>query len=353
MQAVSPQKIAVLNSLINKADVISIVTHIHPDGDALGSGLAFKHYLEQKRGKKVLFWHEDNYSRTLDFLYTPSEKEYLESLRSDERRYRKALQSADLLLCVDCSGMGRTGEMQRLFAGTKMPKVLVDHHLNPDVDAFDLCFSETEISSASELCLQILKEMPGIEGQADRLPARCLLAIMAGITTDTNNFANSVFPSTLQAVSELLAAGVDRDSMLEHIYNEYPEGRVRLIGHLLDNCLTITPQGVAYMVITKKILRKFQLDEGDTQGIVNMPLAIKNVKMSVLLREEIRQFRVSLRSKKGISANRFAMEYFHGGGHENAAGGKLLIPKDIVFRFRAPAYIEKCAKAFFEKEGDK
>lgn len=352
MQAVTPQKIAALNSLIDKADVISIVTHIHPDGDALGSGLAFKHYLEQLRGKKVLFWHEDNYSRTLGFLFTEAEKELTESFRSDERRFRKALQGADLLLCVDCNGMGRTGDMQRLFAGTRMPKVLIDHHLNPDAGSFDLCFSETEISSASELCLQILKAMPGIDGQTAKLPARCLMAIMAGITTDTNNFANSVFPTTLQAVSELLAAGVNRDEMLEHIYNEYPEGRIRLIGHLLDNGLTITPQGVSYMIITKKLLRKFQLEEGDTQGIVNLPLAIKNVKMSALLREESGQFRVSLRSKKGFSANRFAMEYFHGGGHENAAGGKLLIPKDIIFKRRAGAYIEKCAKAFFEKETD-
>ena len=350
MQAVTSQKTAILNSLIDKADVVSIVTHVHPDGDALGSGLAFKLYLEQVRRKTVFFWYEDNYSHGLDFLFTPSEAEYLDSLRKDDRKYRKALQNADLLICVDCSGLSRTGDIQKLFQGTKMPKVLIDHHLSPDADAFDLCFSETEISSASELCLQVLKSLPDIDGDTSKLPLRCLTALLTGITTDTNNFANSVFPSTLTAVSELMACGVDRDRVIEHVYNEYPEGRIRLIGHLLDKGLTITPEGVAYMVLSRKLLRKFQIEESDTQGIVNMPLAIKNVRMSILLREEFRQFRVSLRSKKGTSANRFAVDYFHGGGHENAAGGKLLIPRDIVFRAKAASYIEKSAKAFFEKE---
>ncbi len=350
MHSLTPQKIAVFNSLIDKADVVSIVTHVHPDGDAMGSGLAFKHYLEQVRRKKVFFWFEDNYSHGLDFLFTAGETEYIQSLRQDERKYRKAMQNADLLLCVDCSGMSRTGDIQKIFQGTKMPKVLIDHHLSPDAGSFDLCFSETEISSACELCLQVLKAMPDIDGDTAKLPMRCLTALLTGITTDTNNFANSVFPSTLTAVSELLACGVDRDKVLEHVYNEYPEGRLRLIGHLLDKGLTITPEGVAYMVLTRKMLRKFQIEEGDTQGIVNLPLAIKNVRVSILLREEIRQFRVSLRSKKGTSANRFAVEYFHGGGHENAAGGKLLIPRDIVFKGKASSYIEKSARAFFEKE---
>ena len=224
--------------------------------------------------------------------------------------------------------------------------MLIDHHLNPEKEAFDLCFSETDISSASEYVFHLLKAMPEIDGDVGRLPARCLTAILTGITTDTNNFANSVYPSTLAAVAELMAAGVDRDAIMEQVYNQYPEGRVRLIGHLLGENLTITPEGGAYMIITRKMLRKFQVEEGDTQGIVNMPLAIKDVKMSILLREEARQFRVSIRSKKGVSANQMAKEYFHGGGHENAAGGKLLCQRDILAKFRAGAFLKRSLKAF-------
>ena len=346
MQAISAQKISTLNSLIDNADVISIVTHTHPDGDALGSGLAVKLYLEQLRGKKVFFCYEDNYSRSLNFLFTPSEKENEEYLKSDEKQYRKALHSSELIICIDCNSFNRTEQFQKIFAGSKAPKILVDHHLNPETESFDLCFSEIEISSASELAFYLLKAMPDVNGDLGKLPPRCLTALLTGITTDTNNFANSVFPSTLTAVSELMAAGVDREAIIEHVYNEYPEGRIRLIGHLLSENLTITPEGGAYMILTRKMLRKYQIEEGDTQGIVNLPLAIKDVKMSILLREEARHFRVSIRSKEGVSANQMAKDYFHGGGHEKAAGGKLFCQRDILAKFRAGAYLKRSIKAF-------
>ena len=346
MQALSAQKISTLNSLIDSADVISVVTHTHPDGDALGSGLAVKIYLEQVRGKKVFFCHEDNYSSSLRFLFTNADLENEAFLKSEDKQYRKAMQSSELIFCVDCNSFARAEKFQKIFSGSKAPKILIDHHLNPETDAFDLCFSEIEISSASELVFHLLKSMPDIDGDLSKLPARCLTAIMTGITTDTNNFANSVFPSTLTAVSELMAAGVNRDAVLEHVYNEYPEGRIRLIGQLLSEKLIITPEGGAYMILTKKMLRKYHLEEGDTQGIVNMPLAIKDVKLSILLREESRHFRVSLRSKEGVSANQMAKEYFHGGGHEKAAGGKLFCQRDILAKFRAGAYLKRSIKAF-------
>ena len=346
MQALSAQKISTLNSLIDNADMVSIVTHTHPDGDALGSGLAVKLYLEQVRGKKVIFCHEDNYSRSLNFLFTSAELENEAFLKSEDKQFRKALQGSDLIFCVDCNSFSRTEKFQKIFSGSKAPKVLIDHHLNPETESFDLCFSEIDISSASELVFHVLKAMPDIDGNLGKLPPRCLTAILTGITTDTNNFANSVYPSTLAAVAELIAAGVDRDAILEHVYNEYPEGRIRLIGQLLSEKLTITPEGGAYMILTRKMLRKYQLEEGDTQGIVNLPLAIKDVKLSILLREESHHFRVSLRSKEGVSANQMAKDYFHGGGHEKAAGGKLFCQRDIIAKFRAGAYLRRSIKAF-------
>ena len=115
MQALSAQLISTLNSLIDNADVISVVTHTHPDGDALGSGLAVKIYLEQIRGKKVFFCHENNYSRSLNFLFTSADKENEAFLQSDERQYRKALQSSDLIFCVDCNSFSRTEKFQKIF----------------------------------------------------------------------------------------------------------------------------------------------------------------------------------------------------------------------------------------------
>lgn len=350
MQEVTTEKTGILDAFIGNSEVIAIVSHTHPDGDAIGSCLAFKTYLENVRHKTVRLFLEDNYSSTLSFLLSPYELDEISQWKSDSKNVKKALQDVNMVICLDCNGLSRTAGFEKPIRALKVPKVLIDHHLSPVTEEFDLCFSGTGISSASELAYQILKTMPDIEGDVSKLPDKCLRAILTGITTDTNNFANSVFPSTLESVSELLASGVDRDAVLTHIYNEYPEGRLRLIGYLLDKSLTITPEGVAYMILTKKMMKHFGISEGDTEGIVNMPLSIKNVKMSIFLKEDIRHFRVSLRSKKGISANRMAIQYFHGGGHEQAAGGKLNFPKDILVKWRAASYIEKCAKAFFENE---
>ena len=193
----------------------------------------------------------------------------------------------------------------------------------------DLCcigFSETEISSASELLYQILMSTPQVSEDAKKLPLSTATSLMTGMTTDTNNFANSVYPSTLIMASTLLAAGVDRDYILSQLYNQHSENRLRLMGHMMKELLTITEDGAAYMILDLKTQHKYGIKEGDTEGFVNMPLSIANVRISLLLKEDTDRIRVSIRSKKGTSANRCARMHFNGGGHENAAGGRLDIP---------------------------
>jgi phosphoesterase RecJ-like protein len=171
-------------------------------------------------------------------------------------------------------------------------------------------------------------------------------ALLAGMTTDTNNFANSVFPSTLQMASELLALGVDRDALLVQLYQSYRENRVRLMGYMQSEQLHILPNGTAYMILTRDIQQRFGLLDGESEGLVNVPLSIGPVKLSVLLKEDVGHFRVSVRSKKGTSAQQLALRHFHGGGHENAAGGKLFIGQDIACPEEASAYIEQVLKDF-------
>ena len=182
---------------------------------------------------------------------------------------------------------------------------MIDHHLNPDRASFELVFSETEVSSASELLYQVLLALPGV-GSAERLPLDVLTPLMAGMTTDTNNFANSVFPGTLRMASELIAAGVDRDRILSDLYNNYRENRLRLMGYLLSDNLVITPEGAAVMILDKETQERFGFRQGESEGFVNIPLAVSDVKISLFLTEEDGKFRVSIRSKRGISANKLA-----------------------------------------------
>ena len=152
--------------------------------------------------------------------------------------------------------------------------------------------------------------------------------------------------------SGLLAAGVDRDGILQKLFNEYRENRLRIMGWLLYENMRITDAGVAYMIITSDTAERFGIREGETEGFVNMPLAIGRVKMSILLKIDGNgYFRVSVRSKKGYSSNLCATRYFHGGGHENASGGRLFFPQDIPSPDEAAGYVERVTGELFKEEG--
>ena len=167
------------------------------------------------------------------------------------------------------------------------------------------------------------------------------------MTTDTNNFSNSVFPSTFEMASRLIEAGVDRGAILVSLYNNYRENRLRLMGFLMSEKLTITPRGVAFIILDKETQDRFDFKRGESEGFVNMPLSVAEVRMSIFLTQEDDIFKVSIRSKKGVSANDCAARYFNGGGHEQAAGGKLTAGKDLASLKDAEAYILKVTNEFF------
>ena len=342
------ERVPELDGMIEKARVVTIITHTHPDGDAIGSGLAMKHYLRKCRGKDACLVVPDPVPDTLAFLIADEpEGEILTHSRTPLQASRQVADS-DLILCQDFNAFSRTAGLETALRTSPVPKILIDHHLNPDFNAFQLAFSTPDISSTSEYVYWILKEMPDIGGEASRLPAAARKHLLAGMTTDTNNFANSVFPSTLKMASELLDAGEDRDTLLAELYNNYRENRIRVMGYLLYEKLKITPEGAAYMILTKEDQDRFDLRDGESEGFVNMPLEIDRVCLSLFLKEEEGHFRVSLRSKKGVSANDCAMACFHGGGHELAAGGKLYFPEDVPAPSSAEAYILKVIKRFFK-----
>ncbi|MBQ6254583.1 MAG: bifunctional oligoribonuclease/PAP phosphatase NrnA [Bacteroidales bacterium] len=343
-------KIKELSARIQVAARVSVVVHTHPDGDALGSGMALVGYLGGSLGKDAVLVAPDSVPESLAFIPAGFPEGSLMVYGDDPERASGSLRESDLLFCLDCPDFSRTNPgMEAVLKSAKAPKVLVDHHLNPSSGSFDIVFSQTDISSTCELLFGILKRLPGVDGDLSRIPMSSLEALMTGMTTDTNNLANSVFPGTLEMASELIAAGVDRDRILDLVYNRYRENRLRLMGYLLHDIMRITPQGVAYMILDKEIQDRFDFRQGESEGFVNIPLAVSSVRMSVLLTEEDRWFRVSVRSKRGVSANRFAREHFHGGGHEMAAGGRLYFPEDIPSHGDAEAYILKVTEEFFRR----
>ena len=333
MIVLTEEKITDLKALLEASSRVAVLGHTHPDGDALGSTTALCLFLKELMGKDVACLFSDTPPENLQVLLAAGIPYFFYDQQPQEAV--QAIEQADLTILLDANAFNRTDALMHPLQQSSARKVLIDHHLNPDTPSFDLVFSTPDISSASELLYWILKALgwtPG-PGIGDSL--------LAGMTTDTNNFANSVYPSTLRMASELIEAGVDRDAILQKIYWSYRENRVRLMGYMQSKRLNILPGGAAYMVLTRRIQDRYELHEGESEGLVNVPLTIEKVRLSVLVKEDGQYWRVSIRSKKGTSAQNLAMRYFHGGGHENAAGGKIFPGQDYVRSEGIRSYLER------------
>lgn len=341
--------ISELEAALAKSTKPVIVTHMKPDGDAIGSSMAMYHYIKMlgKTAKVILNDRNPSY---LDFL-TENNDDIL-IFKEKPEGARGSIADSDLIICLDFNAFHRTDNLAPMLEASHADKILIDHHLSPERECFKIIFSETEVSSASELLYHILMMTSPVAGNAEALPPKTAQALMTGMTTDTNNFANSVYPSTLEMASALLAAKVDRDAILQNIYNHFGENRLRLKGHMLKDLMRITDDGVAYIVLDRRTQEEYQMSEGDTEGFVNEPLSIERVRMSIVAKEDNEKVRISIRSKKGTSANRCAVEHFNGGGHENASGGSLRLteingkPANVTSISEVGAYIEEHTHIF-------
>ena len=343
LYGIDTEAVGRLEALLRSGETVTVTAHTHPDGDALGSVSACVSYLRERRGKDAVAVLPDSPAATVRPI-VPAGVPLL-CFDTQPEACLARIAASDLVILLDGNGFSRTEGLQAAFDASTAPKVLVDHHVGPETDRFQVVFSTPDVSSASELLYYVLLELPDIGGDPSRLPADAARALLTGMTTDTNNFANSVYPGTFRMAADLIAAGVDRDAVLADLYNRYRENRVRVMGYLQYEAMRITPEGLAYIIATREIMDRFGVDEGETEGLVNIPLSIDRVKMSILLKENGGHFRVSIRSKKGWSARACATSHFHGGGHENASGGKLFWPGDIACREDASAYLEQVSKA--------
>ena len=333
-----------LNGLILASSRIVIFGHENPDGDSIGSAVGMYHYLAGK-GKHPHIVINSRLPEYFNFIIPAGSISYY---NEDKAQCDECINSADLLIFLDMNGTGRTGDVsaavEAVMKGENRPQcVLIDHHLNPQTALFDVVISDTEVSSACELLYHVLLKQPGVEGDVCNLPKECAEALLTGILTDTNNFANSVYPSTYLAVSQLQARGVDRDIIYNEVFRSYSEQRMRLMGHLLQDNMCCLVQGVAYFVLTIADKKKYGFVRGDSEGFVNLPLSIKGIRMTAFFTEEQGFIKVSLRSKGNVDVNDFSHKYCNGGGHKNASGGRLYIPVGDV-----PAYFESKVEEFFK-----
>jgi len=339
------ENITTLNHILSSADKLSVVVHTHPDGDAVGSGSAMVSYLRERHHKDAVLIVPDAIPSNLLFI---AKGQPVLDASEDPGKALGRIADSDLILVLDLNDLRRTEGLCEALQAAKAPKVLIDHHLKPVLEPFTLAFSQPERSSACELLYFILKELEG--GDISHFPMKCMECLMTGMTTDTNNFANSVGADTLKMAGELIRAGVDRDSIIDKLYRSDRQERTLAFADMVAKHMVVLPCGVSYMIMTEEMQRAYGLEPGETEGLVNVPLNMEKVRMNIFLREENGLFRVSIRSKKGTSARNLAEYAFHGGGHECAAGGKLFWPGDIPSRDSAAAFIEEITARFLRNE---
>lgn len=313
------EKAQQLRQIIDQANGIVVCCHQNPDGDAIGSSLGLYEYLRDI-GKNPLVIVPDAFP---DFLHWMPGTERI--IRYDRKKNLadEYISNADLIFCLDFNTLHRTGDMVQALTDAKADKVLIDHHLDPSINAV-IEISQTEASSTSELVFRLINQLGGFE----RMTKKGAVPLYCGMMTDTGGFTyNSTRPEIFHIISLMLTKGINKDKIYRNVYNNYSVWRLRLVGYVLLERMTIMKDGTAsYFVITKEDLKAFRYNKGDAEGLVNMPLQIKGMRLSISLREDTEKENliwISLRSVDDFPCNLMAERYFNGGGHLNAAGGRL------------------------------
>ncbi len=317
----SKERIESLRELLAPANrKIVIVAHTNPDGDAVGSSLAWAEVL-RGMGHEVTCIVPNKYPYFLDWM--PGRVQIVHIKNHTERDDVRAIAEADLLFCLDFNAVSRLEILSdTIEANTTARRVLIDHHLSPD-GHFDLSFSYPDSSSTCFLVYSIIEALFG----TDAITRQMAEALYVGIMTDTGNFAYSFLtPELFRAVAVLVEKGISIPEIHNNVYNAYTEGRARLFGYVINRKMEIIQDGtVAYMSLMENEMRRFQFQQGDSEGFVNYALTIKKMKMSAMFLAHRKFIRVSLRSRGDVDVNLFARKYFNGGGHKNAAGGKSFV----------------------------
>lgn len=323
MEIFSKKNIEAAKADIEAAQKVLITAHLNPDGDALGSILALYNYLKDRKECHVVL--PNNIPDT--FKWMPGCGDII---IWDNEMAPKIVAEADLMFLLDFNTASRVDKMQTPIEQSSAVKIMIDHHPNPQEGLCKHVFSDPEAAAACELVYIFCKEC-GYTLSIDS--ARCLYT---GIVTDTGCFQfNCTTQRTFKVAGEIAAFSFDRSEIIHHIYDSYSEGRMRLMGYVLSQKMVVFHEyHAAYIALTKAEAEQFDYRVGDTEGFVNLPLCIEDIKLTAFFMERDGLIRCSFRSKGDFKVNTIAERYFNGGGHDNAAGGKSYKPLDeIVQRF--------------------
>jgi phosphoesterase RecJ-like protein len=306
--------------LLDRARLFVLVTHVNPDGDAIGSEVGLGRYL-QSLGREVRIVNQDAAPRELRFLEFdgPATEAY------DPARHDGLLDAADAIVLLDNSAPDRLGRMEAPSRSRAAKTFCIDHHPTRGTP-----WAGNVIDTSASATAILVYELTRARGYIpDRAAAD---ALYAGLATDTGFFRfNSTSPRALRIAAELLELGADPTRCYREVYERNAPAYTRLLGRALSG-LTLSADGlVGSVAITLAMVEACQAEGVDTSEVTTPVLAVEGVMLALLFRELPEgKVKVSLRSKGAIDVQQLAAE-FGGGGHRNASG--IVLPgqfEDVV-----------------------
>ena len=283
---------------IEESDNIVLISHLNPDGDALGSSLSMFKVLKNM-GKNVKIVNMSDLAPYLDFL--PNYDKVSKTLPK----------KIDLMISFDCGSFDRLGIEEK-------PKFLIniDHHIS-NTNYGDINLIE-DAASTSQVVFNIL------EANNIKIDTETAICIYTALVTDTGNFQyESVTAEVFRVASELVKFGVKPEFVSKMLYERDRLSRLRFLAKALDTLELYCEGRVGVVEVTNELMKKSGAVKDDTDGLVNMVRKLETVEVSMMLREEENgDIKISLRSKNYVDVSKIVVKY-GGGGHIRASGATI------------------------------
>lgn len=293
-----------ISAILEQSKSVLVVSHVDPDGDALGTQLAFASYL-RKSGKKVYLVREDEIPEKYRFLPGVNEIKHIHDIMAGFK--------ADTAVVLECPKLSRAGNIiKKLDDSCRI--INIDHH--QDNDSFgEVNWVDLKASSVGEMVFEMF-EAVGYE-----IDETTALQLYTAILTDTGRFRyNSTSQRTMEIAGKLIKAGADPRSICDQIFYNLPLSTIKLVGHALNNAEFVSNNTICILSIGQETLRQKEARLSDTEGLAEYTLFGQGVEVGILLKEgHDGVTRVSLRSRGKVNVADVALQ-FGGGGHPCAAG---------------------------------
>jgi len=308
--------ISAISKLLDTTQNIVVVGHKNPDGDAIGSCLGLTNFLRQK-GHAVTTVMPNDFP---DFLKWIPEASTIINYEQHPKETGEVIKNADLIFTLDFNALHRTGDLGTILEKASAKFILIDHHHQPD-DYATIIFSDVTMCSTSEMVYHFIKSLNGLT----MLNPQISTQLYVGIMTDTGSFRYPATTATThRVIADLIDHGAKNSDIHQHVYDTNSPNRIKLLGVALNNLVILPEFHTAYITLSQENLTTNNFKKGDTEGFVNYALSIKGMILAAIFIESKSEgiIKISLRSKGDFSVNDLSRNYFNGGGHTNAAGGR-------------------------------